>query len=146
MEMLLSNADRDRKSTLNLQTSSLTFDHSPTLLHKEGSLYQWVSCFLLLEWSSIVLRWKTVIFSLDDRKFSVFAAVCSLLIYYAFAFLCPFPNFMPFVGLQGPQSVAGTMLPFKISLILLASINNMKKQDFWIQKHEISSIFLHTLG
>lgn len=79
----------------------------------------------------MLLRQKTVIFSLDI-KFSVFAAVSSLLIYYALAFFSApfFPNCMPFLGLQGLQSVARTLLPFKISLILLASVNNVKKQDF----------------
>lgn len=76
----------------------------------------------------MVLRQKTVILSLDTK----FSVVSSLLIYYALALFSVLflLNYMPFVGLQGLQSIAGTLLPFEISLILLASLNDVKKQAF----------------
>lgn len=127
--MLLSNADRDKKSTPYLQPCGLTFDHNPTLMHRDTHLYQWLHCFFLLEWSCMILRQNTVIFSLDI-KFSVFTTMSSLLIYYTSIFQCPFLSKLH--ALRGPSVTAGIaeiLVIFKICLNFLP----VKKQDFWIQ-------------
>lgn len=128
--MLLSNADRDRRSTPNLQPYGLTFAHIPALIHKDIHLYhQWLSCFFLLEWSCMILRQNIVIFSLDI-KFEVFTVMSSFMICYTSIFQCPFLSKLhALCGPSGIAGIAGILVSFKICLIFLA----VKKQDFWSQ-------------